>query len=95
VIYRNHRSSLEQLAHQVQHLTRLMVPPERPQLNGVRMFSATEAEGYKQLTEPYEPHEKWMLANVVRDMAGVDFILVREEGGTSVWRKGMIPVGPD
>jgi hypothetical protein len=25
----------------------------------------------------------------------VDFILVREEGGTSVWRKGMIPVGPD
>jgi hypothetical protein len=57
----------------------------------MNLLNAKKAKkaGYRPLTRAYRvPDERWMLDRVRLDMlrGSIDHVLVRENGGTSVWR---------
>ena len=54
----------------------------------MNITQATKA-GFRPLTVPLYQGEEWILKNVVGDMkrGKIEYVLVDEEGGWSVWRK--------
>jgi len=93
------RYGIDRLADELRDYTfRLWPAAERCKTTTPIRPDCTKAEaekkGYAPLTLPHTKGEQWMLNNVIADMrrGGVQFLIVNEPEGLTVFRKGMVDV---
>lgn len=61
-------------------------------MNIIITVSHAKAKGYESITEPFTPHEMWMMGRVIADLKRnhIEFAVVSTDQGLEVWRKGVV-----